>query len=463
MSDTPGWAAPGGGEPTEPDEPDRQRPEPVAPPGGPPQQPPPPGWAPQQPPPPGWAPQQPPPPGWAPQQPPPPGWAPQQPPPAAPTPPGPPGWTPQQPPSAGWAPQQGPGGWGNAPAPGWAPGPAQWAPQRPPAPKPGIIPLRPLGVGELLDGAISALRANPRTMLTLTAVIVVVSQLIQLVLTLPAIGITEDLASVQPDSDPDEALSALGSALASLSLLYIAQFVVTFLSFHVLVGLLAPVVGRAVLSDQISVGEAWRQVRPRLLPLVGLALLLLIVSVGPALLAIGLAVLLIAAGGPLAVVGALLLVLGGLGAVVASIWAYVTLAFTTPALVLERQPVRAAIARSRQLVKGSWWRVCGILLLGLLLYFVVSSVLSTAFTLPFLFTVDFTATEPEPVSLLQIILGALGGIVSNGVTFPFGAAVVVLLYVDQRMRREGLDLELARAADTPGQPPPATGPAGPGW
>jgi len=323
--------------------------------------------------------------------------------------------------------------------------------------------LRPLGVGELLDGAISALRANPRTMLALTAVIVVLSQLIQLVLTLPVIGITEDLGSVQPESDPDEALSALGSALASLALLYIAQFVVTFLSFHILVGLLAPVVGRAVLSDQISVREAWRQVRPRLLPLLGMALLLLIVSVGPALLAIGLGVLLIAAGGPLAVAGGLLSGLGGLGALVASIWAYVTLAFATPALVLERQPIRAAIARSRQLVRGSWWRVCGILLLGLLLYFVVSSVLSTAFTLPFLFTVDFTASEPAPVTMLQIILGALGGIVSNGVTFPFGAAVVVLLYVDQRMRREGLDLELARAAGAPGQPPPAAGTAPPGW
>jgi hypothetical protein len=308
-------------------------------------------------------------------------------------------------------------------------------------------------------------------MLTLTTVIVVLSQLIQLVLTLPMIGITEDLSSVQPDSDPDEALSTLGAALASLTLLYIAQFVVTFLSFHILVGLLAPVVGREVLSEQLRVGESWRQVRSRLLPLSGLALFLLIVSVGPTLLVTGLGVLLIAAGGALAVFGGLLILLGGLGALVFSIWAYVTLAFATPALILERQPLRAAITRSRQLVNRSWWRVCGILLLGLLLYFVVSSVLSTAFALPFLFTTDFTATEPEPVGLLQIILGTLGGIVSNGVTFPFGAAVVILLYIDQRMRREGLDLELARAAgatgempsSSPGSPPRQAGTEGPGW
>jgi hypothetical protein len=114
--------------------------------------------------------------------------------------------------------------------------------------------------------------------------------------------------------------------------------------------------------------------------------------------------------------------------------------------------MRAAITRSRQLVKGSWWRVCGVLLLGLLLFFVVSSVLSTAFTLPYLLTTDFTSAESQPLTLLQIILDTLGGIVSNGVTFPFGAAVVILLYIDQRMRREGLDLELARAARE-AQPP----------
>jgi hypothetical protein len=41
---------------------------------------------------------------------------------------------------------------------------------------------------------------------------------------------------------------------------------------------------------------------------------------------------------------------------------------------------------------------------------------------------------------------AVGTILANTVTLPFAAAVAVLVYVDQRMRREALDLELARAA-----------------
>lgn len=60
-------------------------------------------------------------------------------------------------------------GWGQQP--GWAP---------PPAPKPGVIPLRPLGLGEILEGAISYIRANPKVTLGLSAVVITLTQLVQL-------------------------------------------------------------------------------------------------------------------------------------------------------------------------------------------------------------------------------------------------------------------------------------------
>jgi hypothetical protein len=81
--------------------------------------------------------------------------------------------------------------------PGWAaPGseppndgsqqpPQQWAPQQwgppqmpPAAAKPGVIPLRPLGLGEILDGAISYIRANPIATLGLSAAVITATQLI---------------------------------------------------------------------------------------------------------------------------------------------------------------------------------------------------------------------------------------------------------------------------------------------
>ena len=102
------------------------------------------------------------PPAWTPPQ----GWAPQQPPPYVP--PGqqpyvPPGQQPYVPPG------QAQGGWG--------PPPGAFRPP-PPPPKPGIIALRPLGVGEILDGAISAIRGYPRMMLGLSAVVAAITQVL---------------------------------------------------------------------------------------------------------------------------------------------------------------------------------------------------------------------------------------------------------------------------------------------
>ncbi|MFW5899334.1 MAG: hypothetical protein ACOCUN_02570, partial [Jiangellaceae bacterium] len=67
--------------------------------------------------------------------------------------------------------QPGQTGWGTGP--GWT-----WAA---PSVKPGVIPLRPLGVGEILDGAVTTIRRNPGPMLGLLAIVAVITQLVGLV------------------------------------------------------------------------------------------------------------------------------------------------------------------------------------------------------------------------------------------------------------------------------------------
>ena len=73
--------------------------------------------------------------------------------------------------------------------------------------------------------------------------------------------------------------------------------------------------------------------------------------------------------------------------------------------------------------------------------------------------------DPNNVSTLSLVLQSIGAIISGTITTPFAAAVIVLVYVDRRIRREALDIELARAAGltvpgqtaTPGAVPPSTG------
>ena len=53
-------------------------------------------------------------------------------------------------------------------------------------------------------------------------------------------------------------------------------------------------------------------------------------------------------------------------------------------------------------------------------------------------------------TIAAVIIGAVGSIVAGAVTRPISAGVTVLLYLDMRMRKEGLDLALQSAAG--GQP-----------
>ena len=63
------------------------------------------------------------------------------------------------------------------------------------APKPGIIPLRPLGVMEIISGAFEALRANPRAMflpaLVVTSVIGIISAAVTFVMAQPQFSALE--------------------------------------------------------------------------------------------------------------------------------------------------------------------------------------------------------------------------------------------------------------------------------
>ena len=108
----------------------------------------------------------------------------------------------------------------------------------------------------------------------------------------------------------------------------------------------------------------------------------------------------------------------------------------------------ASLRRSRALVRGAWWRTFGILLLVNLIAQVIAGILGVPFTvLTLLVRLGRPATGPRTSTRsLPLLVTALGTIVASAVTWPFTAVSTALLYVDRRMRREALDLELARAA-----------------
>lgn len=357
-----------------------------------------------------------------------------------------PGAAAPQPPASGWASPQHGGAtaqpaWGT-PTPGWGPPP----PGPPRAAKPGVIPLRPLGVGELLDGAISTLRGQPKPMLGLSLVVAIVTQLVSVPLTwlfMRGRGSIDLSLDADRPPDPGAELAVFATSMSASAV----QLAVTLIAVLFLTGILTVVVSRAVLGQSISVGEAWNQAAPRILPLFGVTFIVFLQALLVAAVAIGPGILLALVGAPAAAV-AFALILGVPLFFCGVIYIYVLLALAPSAAVLERQGVMASLLRSRALVKGAWLRTFWILFLVNLIAYALTVALSAPFMIVGLLAAG-VAGDGESFNMfgvLPLVVTAIGTILGSTITWPFTAAATVLIYVDRRIRREGLDLELARAA-----------------
>lgn len=293
--------------------------------------------------------------------------------------------------------------------------------------KPGVVPLRPLLVGDLFSGAIATIRTRPAWMLGVTAIVVTVAVLVTHAATYPLL---DDVAvPIDPSTSPSELarITYAGLAITVIGLL------VTITSRVFLSGFIAQVVSTAVLGQRPGFRVLWQRVRPRLLPLLGLTLVFPAVAIPVFALVIALLLTVPALG-----------VLAILGVAVVAVWLGIMFSLATPALVLEDIGVGRAFGRSRQLVRGSWWRVAGIFVLMMLIVFAVVLVFGLLFGLVGGFENMFGAPARDELALPMI-----NAVIVSVLTEPFAAAVIVLLYTDQRIRRERLDIALAGAAAAP--------------
>jgi hypothetical protein len=307
-------------------------------------------------------------------------------------------------------------------------------------------------VGEILDGAISSIRAQPAIMLGLSAVVAMVTQLLTVPLTWLLLRDAGDLAfQFDQPASPEDELAFTASALSASGV----QVVVTLVAALLLTGILTVVVSRAVLGDRISVRAAWEKARPRLPALVGVTLLVILIELGVALVALGPGVLLAVSSAPTVAVVAAFVVGIPLG-LAAGTYLYVAFALSPAAIVLERAPVVASLRRSRELVRGAWWRTFGILLLVNVIAQFLAGILAVPFTVLALLATFLTGDGGlNPYEILPLLVTSVGTILASAVTWPFTAVATALIYVDRRIRREALDLELARAAGVAAPPIPS--------
>jgi hypothetical protein len=292
--------------------------------------------------------------------------------------------------------------------------------------------LRPLSLSDIYNGAAIYIRANAKVTLGLTAVVVVITQLLTLAAALGPLAAASRLRTAPPDelTGGDVGAWTVAGGLSGL---------VGWLASTLLTGMLAVIVGRAVFGSTISAGETWARIRGRLPALVGLVAL---ESVGLILVcgAVGAIVGLIAAAGNVAaaiVLGFPLVMMSVAGL----IYLYTALSFAPVLIVLERLPVTSAIRRSFTLVRNSFWRIFSIRALTWL----VVSLLAGAMAVPFEFAGGLLGGPSVPV-LVGLTVGTVGSAIGRIITAPFSAGVTVLLYADRRIRSEAFDLVLQTGA-----------------
>ena len=111
------------------------------------------------------------------------------------------------------------------------------------------------------------------------------------------------------------------------------------------------------------------------------------------------------------------------------------LSLAVPALLFERIGVFSAIGRSFELVSGRFWSI----LLLLLVTFVAVLVVSFVFGLLIGGIAAAAADDSQAVGAAVTFLVTVG---ASAVTTPIFAAIISVLYFDQRVRKEGFDLQL---------------------
>jgi hypothetical protein len=141
------------------------------------------------------------------------------------------------------------------------------------------------------------------------------------------------------------------------------------------------------------------------------------------------------------------------------------LALTTPAIVLEQLGPIQGLRRSWRLVRSDFWRVWGIRALATAIGWFLTGIIATPFIVIGTVVLLTGGLEGDPAGWRQAIflaVNAIGGIVAGSVIQPYLSGVLGLLYIDRRMRGEGLDISLQETARAGRLPQPA-GDGPPGW
>ncbi len=328
---------------------------------------------------------------------------------------------------------------------GWtpaAPPPPTWTPP----PKPGLIPLRPLTLGDVVAASFQVIRRNPRPTFGFALIV-------RIAVTAAVGGVVGGLGwslygRFLTASDADRETIGAGSILLFVLSGFVAWAVSSALA-GIVQGIVSLEVARESVGEKLTLRQLWRAARGRIWVLMWWTLLVSITAAIAVAIVAGVVAAFASLGTIGIVIGILVGLLVGAGMLCLSVWLWVKLMLVPTILVVERRRLGAAMRRSWALTRGRWWRSFGIMLLIYAIVTIASEIISTPITLiggliGGVVNPNGTEDVTNAWTIGTIVVSAIVGAVFGAVASVAEAAAPTALYLDARMRQEGLDLELQR-------------------
>ena len=322
------------------------------------------------------------------------------------------------------------------------------------APKPGIIPLRPLTLTDLFSGSFSALRKNPSVLFGFTIIVMTVVALLSLAGTmLPLFSFTSLMGDLDPQASSKALLDSAYMSVVSTIVGYIALLAGSFLAGTVLDGVLSVAVSQLVIGKKITFKQSWALVKPRLWSMLGASFLSML-AVGSPLLVLVILFFMSLYSWPgsdafFSLFGLLLAL--ALPVVLVSYVISIRFLYTPICAVLEEKGPIEAVKRSWALTSGSFWVTLGrVILINVVVGFIAGMIVQIIgiIAVIVMFTILGDPSSPSNVWSTIILYGVISALqmLAYSLVVPILAAYQTLMYVDEKIRKENFAPLLAHAS-----------------
>ncbi|NIP28470.1 MAG: hypothetical protein GWN55_17010 [Phycisphaerae bacterium] len=296
--------------------------------------------------------------------------------------------------------------------------------------------FEPMSIGGILDRTFRLYKNNFVRFITIVAIVQVPITLLMLVSTSlmeiglsdqPALGFgelrNEETLNMEETMDTEEESVYDGAgwedpnpaAIILGGIIMLVGAILALLGNMLCQGALTKSVSEFYLGNEITVGQAYKFVLPKLLTLIGAGLLV-----------------------------SLIVWLGFIMCIVPGIIFGLWFALTTPSIIVENLRATKGMSRSKALASGNLGKIFSVGFLVILI--------TWAINMPFGWAgIIFSKLLFVNNYLLASSINQLFSLVGQILATPIGAAAFILLYYDLRIRKEGFDLQMLAQAMSSGQ------------